>query len=231
MKKFLSVLLFVITLAVFVACQKSHDLAAPMQSDGEIATTTVEGTAMESTPFDCGQFRTQSQGGWGTTPSGNNPGAYLHAHFATAFPSGLRVGCDIGGIFYSSADAITAFIPSGGTPAVITGGIINDPSPFKNTLAGQVTALALSVGFDYADPDFAPAEENLGNLVMASGQFAGKSVNEMLGLAYNVLGGCDNTGGYSPSQMNTAISAINMNFLDGTINNGLLTCPSSRFER
>ena len=228
MKKSLCVLLFVMSITVFVACQKSHDLAATTQSNEEIATTTVAGSALESTPLECGVFRTQSQGGWGTSPTGNNPGAYLHAHFATAFPAGLRVGCDNGSLFYSSAAAITAFIPSGGTPAAISGNMV-DPSPFKNTLAGQVTALALSVGFDYADPDFAPAEENLGNLVIGSGAFAGKSVNELLALANGVLGGCET--GYSPSQMNNAVSAINNNFLDGTINGGLLTCPSARFER
>lgn len=30
---------------------------------------------------ECGQLRTQTQGGWGAEPHGQNPGTFLHANF------------------------------------------------------------------------------------------------------------------------------------------------------
>src|SRR4029079_7296542 len=38
-------------------------------------------------------FRTQTQGGWGATPNGNNPAMYLQNHFASCFPNGVTIGC------------------------------------------------------------------------------------------------------------------------------------------
>src|SRR3712207_8860774 len=35
---------------------------------------------------------TYTQGGWGSDPSGNNPGQRLHANFARVYPNGLTVG-------------------------------------------------------------------------------------------------------------------------------------------
>src|SRR5688572_32802239 len=62
----------------------------------------------------CGSLRTQTPGGWGSTPRGNNPGSYLHANFDDAFPGGLTIGCENGGsITVTSAQAITNLLPTG----------------------------------------------------------------------------------------------------------------------
>jgi hypothetical protein len=168
-----------------------------------------------------GDFRTQTQGGWGSTPTGNNPGAYLHANFAAAFPGGLTVGCG-NTITLTSAQAVTDFLPQGGTPVALTQSYTN-PTSSISVLAGQVTALSLSVGFDAYDPNFGASNTNLGSMVVASGTFQGWTVNQLIAEGNKVLGGC--TSSYSVSQLNAAIDAVNNNFVDGTMVGTFITCP------
>ena len=109
-------------------------------------------------------FTTFTLGGWGATPQGNNPGTYLDAHFAAAFPNGLKVprkdsaGSDI---ILSSANEVRNFLRA------------VQKSPFSNaqvakyvpsTLEKQFVALTLNVGFDDADPNFGVSSTPLGNL-------------------------------------------------------------------
>jgi hypothetical protein len=229
MKNLLSGILCIAGASLLFACQKSHDLAAP--NAGEIRSTTTGGVGMESTVTDCGQFRTQSQGGWGVNPAGENPGTYLRDHFAAAFPSGLTVGCTGGySVYYSASSAVTTFLPAGGTAAVLSYNVSNpDAKVIKNVLIGQVTALAINVAFDYADPNFAPAVGNFADLVISSGQFAGMSVSQFLSIANGVLGGCNTS--YTADAINQTASLINANFIDGTTDGGFLTCPSSSGSR
>ena len=94
----------------------------------------------------CDGFRTQTQGGWGTSPSGSNPGTYLHQNFSGAFPSGLIIGCN-NILVLTTASAITAFLPSGSTALMLPTGILTDPNNnYGNVLAGQLVAATLSVG-------------------------------------------------------------------------------------
>jgi len=205
------------------SCQKSTRVESSKTSPEVIASVSST-TATE----ECGQFRTQTQGGWGAPPHGNNPGAYLHANFAAAFPGGLTVGCASGNwVAYTSALAITEFLPAGGTPGVLKTSVTNPPNKsIKNVLIGQVTALALSVGFDSYDPNFAPAEIHLSDMVIGSGTFAGKTVGEFLTIANDILGGCSDA--YSPTAINEEASKINENFDDGKSDNGFLVCPGPR---
>ena len=231
MKKPLLVIFSFGLLTLFFACQKAQDLTPSMNTQDEIMSCGGGGGTHEPPPtLECGVFRTQSQGGWGSYPSGNNSGTYLHSHFAAAFPSGLRIGCDGNGysVYFTSASAITKFLPGWGNPTVLTKNS-TDPQngSIKNVLISQVTALALNVGFDFYDADFSPAEEKLGNLTIASGPFAGKSVSEFLTISNAVLGGCNTD--YSAESINQAAGAINTNFLDGKMNSGFLSCPVTRF--
>jgi len=207
----------------FYSCQKSIQVESNKTSSEIIGSVSPAATSEE-----CGQFRTQTQGGWGAPPHGNNPGVYLHANFAGAFPGGLTVGCaSMNWVKYTSAAAITEFLPAGGTPAVLTASATNPPSKsIKNVLIGQVTALALSVGFDNYDPNFAPAEIPLSDMVIGTGTFAGKTVGEFLAIANDVLGGCSTS--YSPTAINEVASQINENFDDGKSDNGFLVCPGPR---
>lgn len=94
-------------------------------------------------PANCNGY-TNTQGGWGSRPRGQNPGTFLHNNF-----SGITVGCSSGyTLSFSSAQAITDFLPQGGTPAPLPQSYL-DPTGSISVLAGQVVALALNVEADY----------------------------------------------------------------------------------
>jgi len=164
-------------------------------------------------------LRTQTPGGWGAPPRGNNPGVYLHANFDAAFPGGLVVGCDHT-ISLTSAQAVTDYLPTGGTPAALTMNYVNPTNSPKNTLAGHVIALTLSTTFDGFDPYFGESNTNLIDAVVTQGTFSGWTVAQVLAEANKVLGGCASP--YSPSQMTDVVSKINECFVDGTTNTGFL---------
>jgi hypothetical protein len=170
------------------------------------------------------QLRTQTQGGWGADPQGNNPAQFLLDNFATAFPTGLLIGCDFT-IELTSAQAVADFLPQGGTPDALTQSYI-DPAIDINVFAGQVTALALNVGFDAFFPDFGESDIPLANMYLGEGPLAGLTVAEILGIANEALGGCDISGyGFTIAEISDAVAMINENYVDGTENEGKLLCP------
>ena len=171
-------------------------------------------------PAPCTGFNTVTQGGWGAPAHGNNPGTYLNAHFASCFPNGLTVGCGNTDAFSSAAD-IRAALPQGGPPAALTASYVNPVNRF-NVLLGQVVALKLNVTFDGCDAGFATTTRNLGNQLITTGAFAGKTVNFLLAEAEKVLGGC--ASGYSVNDVNTAATSVNQNY-DSGANGTYLTCP------
>jgi hypothetical protein len=167
------------------------------------------------------EFRTQTQGGWGTEAHGNNPGAYRDAKFAECFPEGLVVGC-IGAVTLTTSTAVQAFLPQGGKPMSLDMNYI-DPVENINVLAGQVTALTLNVGFDICDEDFSEnGDANLNDLVVVDEDSLcfGMTVEEVLTKANEILGNCGNA--ITASEINECVSAINENFVDGEEDNGYL---------
>jgi uncharacterized repeat protein (TIGR01451 family) len=165
-------------------------------------------------------YQTQTQGGWGSKPSGGNPGALLVANFPNLYPSGLTIGSISGNTMkFTSAKAIETFLPTGGTASFLTKSYVN---PTKKTeagiFAGQVLALQLNCDFSTAGI-FRPG---LLQLKVKSGLMAGKTVAEVLQIANEVLGG--NTDGlpYSISQLNDVVTKINENYVDGTTDKGYL---------
>jgi len=170
--------------------------------------------------------RTQTMGGWGAPPNGNNPGTYVHANFASAFPNGLTIGCT-NTLKLTSAQKITDFLPSGSTAKALPAGNMVDNVAYKNVLAGQLVAATLSIGFDIANPNFSPASITLDNQIINNGDFAGKTVGFLVTEANNKIGGCASV--YSFSQLNDALTMVNENYVGGTINNGNLECePKAR---
>ncbi|WP_205511844.1 hypothetical protein [Longitalea arenae] len=203
------------------ACQKD------MSNQNRSALSSLESSSRSfSMASTCGQFRTQTQGGWGSTPSGNNPGAYLHTHFKEVFGDQLTVGCYPNNLItLSSAQAVTDLLPTGGKASALTANYA-DPVSLNNVLVGQVVALKLSVSFDEYDPNFGEASEVLlGEMIIGSGPFEGMSVYGFLNIAERVLGGCET--GYTPQQVNETASSINQNYVDGKSNNGFLLCPDN----
>ena len=182
--------------------------------------------ACTSTPacdIHAGDYRTQTQGGWGATPQGNNPAMYLQNNFAAAFPSGVTIGCSSGySLTFTSSQSVVNFLPEGGTAAALTQSA-TDPAAINNVFAGQVLTLAINMGMDNSISTFSSSTSSLSALVIASGPFQGWTVAQLLSAANAALGGCSTT--YSISDLNAAVTAVNENFDNATANNGYLTCP------
>jgi hypothetical protein len=175
----------------------------------------------------CNNFRTQGIGAWGAAPHGSNAGTYLQNNFAGAFssPNYLTIGCNNKMKFTSSA-AIRAYLPCGGTPAVLPAGTLTNPGCANgNTFASQVVALTLNVRFDLVYANFSQSAIHLEDLIVHSGTFAGWRVAEVLNEANRLIGGCGSI--YTPSQMTTVLDQINTNYEDGHVNRGFLDCPPS----
>ena len=105
-------------------------------------------------PFEPGEFRTQTQGGWGAEEcSGGNPACYLAATFAAAFPEGLTIGCEEGNHWtFTSAETVAAFLPQGSSAALLGFDAV-DPVGEAGVLAGQLVAAKLSLAFDAVDEE------------------------------------------------------------------------------
>jgi hypothetical protein len=176
--------------------------------------------------INCGQLRTQTPGGWGSKPSGNNPGKYLHTYFATAFPTGLTIGVNSNyTVRFTSAQAITDYLPGGGQAMKLTQNYV-DPATnaLKNTLVSHLVALSLSVRFDDWDATFGAGGVKLGDMIIGSGAFTGWKVRDFLAEANKVLGGAASM--YTVQQVLSTATAINENYIDGTMNGGYLNCPT-----
>jgi hypothetical protein len=164
-------------------------------------------------------FTQFTQGGWGSTPEGNNPGKLLAEKFASVYPTGFVI---IGGRFtlkFTSASAIEAFLPQGSTPAALTASAVN-PTNRITVLAGQVLALQLNIDFSAKGLTRA----GLGELTLTSGNLAGQTVNAVAELANRVLGGDLSAlpAGVSISELNEVVASINQNFDNCTTDNGNL---------
>ena len=172
----------------------------------------------------CTGYATFTQGAWGAPANGNNIGNYLDANFSNAFPSGLEIGCT-NKLRLTSASAVRNYLPQGTTPAALPNGTLINPSSnaYRNILAGQLVTLALNIGFDNYDSNFASASDHLQDLIIANGPFTGWTVQNVFLEANKKIGGCSSSS-FSLSQFNTAIDNINNNYDNGTVNGNFLSC-------
>jgi len=159
-----------------------------------------------------------TQGGWGSKPSGNNPGALLASVFATAYPSGVEIGIPGPTGFslkFTSASAIKNYLPAGGSPKALTGDSVN-PTSSKGVFSAQVLALRLNVDLSGAGliPDAGP----LGSLHVChtgKSKLDGATVAEVLAAAEKALGGGSLSLGFSSiSSMNDFVTNLNEAFDD-----------------
>ena len=182
------------------------------------ATATVSWYATNG-PCDVNGFTTFTQGGWGS-PSNSTPGRIRDLYFNEVFPNGLVVGGAYK-LTLTSAKDVKDFLPAGGTSAAFNKDYTNPDKTSAGVLAGQIVALTLNVAYDAAGK-IGSNSTNLGDLIIQSGTFEGKTVNQFLAIANQAIGGAST--GYTYSQINNAATAINENFDDGTANNNFLTC-------
>jgi hypothetical protein len=180
-------------------------------------------------PTNCGPGRTQTPGGWGADPHGNNPGTYLHKNFTKAFPGGVTIG-SLHTVKFTTAQSITDYLPAGGKAEKLTRSYVNPTTDqLKNVLVQHILALTLSVGFDDADPAFSSSGVALGDMIIKSGPFANWTVRAFLAEANKVLGGSPSS--FTVQQVLETATAINENYVDGKTDKGYLKCPGASTTR
>jgi hypothetical protein len=163
-------------------------------------------------------YTTFTMGGWGAPPNGSNPGTLLMLNFSKFYPSGVLIGGKKT-LLFTNQPAITAFLPYGGTPGVLTTNRTNPLVTEAGVFAAQV--LALKLNYDFSVAGLTP--KNLGSLRVAPGNpLAGYTVAQVLSLANSVLGGGSLPSGISLSTLNFVVASINGNYDNGTQDNGFL---------
>lgn len=177
-------------------------------------------------------YTTFTQAGWGSKPRGNNPGKTLADWFNILYPDpdgGVVIG--LPGPLYSvtltSANVVQDFLPQGGREAVLQHDYVDPAGWLKlkhhrklwihkslGELAGNVLALQLNVDFSNASLTRA----GLGGLHLAKGKLTGQTVNQVLALGNQVLGGAVGVlpVGVTVHDLDESIESINRNFEAGT---------------
>jgi len=125
------------------------------------------------------------------------PGCIRDHYFSTVFPGGeVVIGHPSGYTArWTSAAAIEAFLPGGGTPGVLTGNLVNPISTPAGVLAGQVLGLRLNREYSCADVfttvGLSPADYCYGDEVIGAdcGKFVGLTVDQFLVIADKVVAG------------------------------------------
>lgn len=221
----------------FITCRPNKGIS------NQVATTFID--AIHS-----GDLCTYTQGGWGTSCNGNNPGCLLDSWFATVFPNGLLIG-DQGGVNdgdsgiwaarWDSAAAVQAFLPIGGGPGPLTYDAVDPTTLPACVFAGQLVAAKLNCAFDDAgafDSGKCRTDLKLCDLVLVSGvhsKLIGWTVRDLIDLAdqaiacqlgagpFDVDG--DSIGDVTFGDLNNALDVVNNNFDNCTTNNGHLGLP------
>ncbi len=177
----------------------------------------------------CNVLKTFTQGGWGAVPNGNNPGVYLHANFSTVFPSGLTIGNVTNNIKLTTATDVTNFLPSGGSLNTLTGATINPAGTISSTIAGQLVAATLNVGFDSYDANFGNGSNTLSDMYCNFSGFYGVKVSDLLAEANQRIAGASTV--HTSSALNNALTKLNENYDNGNQDNGDFVCTNSEADR
>jgi hypothetical protein len=152
-----------------------------------------------------------TQGGWGNTPNGNNPGQLLAANFNAVYgAAGVTVGGGYTMKFNTSStivitkhghtfttntvtvtgpEAIHLYLPAKKTPGQLTASLTNPDKSSSGVFGGQVLALQLNVDFSAAGVN----PSGLGGVHLCGGDFPasvqGLTISQLLAKANAVLGG------------------------------------------
>ena len=162
---------------------------------------------------------TATQGGWGAAPHGNNVGALLVNNFAKVYgTAGVEIGIPGSSGFslrFTSASAIEAFLPAGGTPNALKADAINPTTSNAGVFGGQVLALQLSV--DFANKGITSGQP-IGTFVLndSTSPLNGNTVSQILQKANIALGGGALPSGMTISSLNDLITSLNAAFDCGT---------------
>lgn len=213
------------------------------------ASNSIEVTEGNQPPFLNGDYCTFTQGAYGAVggrfgdqPAGA-PAVMLWNNFATVYPSGVEVGIIGAGGFsmkFTSASAVAAYLPAGGTAAALTDDLLNPTSTSSGVFGGQVLTLQINVSFSdagvtnnqtgsFGDLKFA----NLADLSQLKGwtltatqaaALNGKTVRQVLADANTALGG-GSLPAYvgSISDLNQLVTWLNESFDNCVVTAGALS--------
>ena len=179
----------------------------------------------------CTGIRADAQGTWGANATAYNASGYMTTNWAAAFPSPnyLTIGCGTRLMRFTTAAAVITTLPTYGTQSLLpTGTTINPGASVANSLVGQIVALRINVRMDEMLPAFSSSSVLLKNMIVASGTFAGMTVQTLLNTAEQTIGGCATT--YTLSSLSSALTSINNGYQGGTMNSGYLTCPPAGMQ-
>ena len=171
----------------------------------------------------CTGFKTWTQYEFGDCSS--VAGVYLTNNFALCFPSNLVLGCTKN-LTLTSASAVCNFLPTEGPEKKLVTNVINPSDQFHNSLAAEVTGLALNIAFDNYDPNYMSSTTHLQDLYIVSGPFTGWTVLQLYNQAVQILGGCSTA--YAGGVIEDAVEQVSWNYQDGTVDLGYLSCTPVR---
>jgi len=221
--------------------------------------TTTSPTAHSCIPR-AGLFKTWTQVQLGTPGTAANVFLSTGTNFARCFPHGLTLGADVDidlgrllninlglgallgnplNLVFNSCPAVTNFLPQLGAPGCLVSGLLNpiiDPVTCAGgLLAGDLLALNINAALDVAFPAFGAADFNLTGLVFVKGPCAGLSVGAVIDIASEVLSGCipsqlAHVSLFAAANIDTCVSAINANFLEGTYVGAYLALPGFNLQ-
>jgi len=167
--------------------------------------------------FGVGDFCTYTQGGWGSRPSGKNPGSILANNFDDVYDEGyVQVGyTGTGGktMRFNGATYVERYLPAGKTPNKLTANYTNPTTTASGVFGGQVLSLQLNVDFNAAGI-IDGTDGSIGDLRLCNTgtSLDGKTVNEILAAANKALGGGLRPTGYTYSSLNDLVSRLNEAF-------------------
>jgi hypothetical protein len=173
-------------------------------------------------PQETFDYCTYSQGGYG----GNGvPNALMTSNFALAFPGGIVMG---GGTFtatFTTAAAVTNFLPQtsgGGTCQQLNASLVNPTSTAAGNWAGQLLALKVNVGLS----DAGVLNSGFGDLTFcATGDaFTGMTVRQIVAAMDAYIGGGSLPSGYNCQGLRELAENLNQSFHPAA--NG--DCPGPR---
>jgi hypothetical protein len=178
---------------------------APLTTLGTCSTNCYDSGALMITGIRTTPTCTVTQGGWGSTPRGNNPGAFLAANFPAA---GETIGGSPFFLTFTTAASVKNFLPQGGPPGALTSSATNPTAGTSaGVFAGQVLALQLNVDL-----------KGFGSLVLSGTgtSLDGKTVTQVLAAANLALAGGALPAGFTYSSLNDLVDLLNNSF-DGCV--------------
>ena len=140
---------------------------------------------------------------WNSYCWGFNPGSYNEVNFKTAFPDGVSIGHGTKKLSFTSYSEIVNFLNSESYANHLSSDKKLNPDSYNNLLARHLTALTLSIGFDFFNKQYFSDSEKLANFKIKDGFYKDKTVQQFLKIANGIYGNNSQTSSI-PNLVSTA---------------------------